>query len=383
MATCFLFTQGFDEEQCLSLRLDEFGQVDAPLALRPIQEVKALQLNARTIVVLPTESSSLHAVELPWLGERKARAAIPYALEEALAQQVSTLHFSFDRPHYQHHRYLVVATDRAYLVELIAKLDALHLNFDVLTLDWFALKENEVCATDAALLIRDKHFNGALSGDPAMLYFHQQEKNAPLLLFTDSLASFKNESGTLIDSVSSVWIAQRLLEITPMNLCQAELQHDTQQHSIRYWYRASAIVFGTLMLSLLLLNVFQLYFIKTKIADVDQKIAVSYHEFFPNSHGVISPKFRITQLLTSGFSNSDTAALWFLLDKLAHAFKDTPSTIDQLRFQHRSLSVTLVTKDFAALEAFQQALEKDKIKVIQSQAFSQKNEVRAILELSL
>ncbi len=105
VATCFIFTEVLNEDQCLCLRLDPNGQIDAPLALRSTSEVKALQMNARTIVVLPTQSSSLHEVELPLLGERKARAALPYALEEELAQNVTTLHFSFDQKHYKQNRY--------------------------------------------------------------------------------------------------------------------------------------------------------------------------------------------------------------------------------------------------------------------------------------
>ncbi len=383
MATCFLFTQGLDETQCLCLRLDPLGKVDVPLAVRPLEEIRALQSNARTIVVLPTESSSLHEVELPWLGERKARAAIPYALEEDLAQPVSTLHFSFDRAHYQHHRYQVVATDSTYLITLIDQLDALGLNFDVLTLDWFALKDNEICAIETELLVRDKQFNGALGGELATLYLQQPEKNSELLLFTDSADVFKKFTGTFIDSVSKVWIAERLLETNPINLCQAELQHDTQQHHLRYWYRAGALALGALVLTSLILNLFQLHRLTTKIADIDQKTAVLYRTFFPEAAVVISPKFRITQLISAGFSDKDTAALWFLLDKLAHGFKNSALTIEQFRFQNRVLSVTLVTKDFATLEDLQQCLEKDKVKVAQSQATSMKNQVRATLELSV
>ena len=96
MTTCFLFARQFYDEACLSLRLDKNGEIDAPLSLRSFQEFKSLQRQSRTIIVLPTERSSLFEIELPWLGERKARAAIPYALEEQLAQNVATLHFAFD-----------------------------------------------------------------------------------------------------------------------------------------------------------------------------------------------------------------------------------------------------------------------------------------------
>ena len=383
MATCFLFTEGLDEAQCLCLRLNELGKVDAPLESRSIDAFRALQFNARTMVVLPAASSSLHHIELPWLVEQKARAAIPYGLEESLAQPVDRLHFSFDRQRYQHHRYLVVATDKQFLVDLITQLDALRIHFDSLTLDWFALHENEACGTDTVLLIRSPSFNGALSSELATLYGAQQEETIPLLLFNDSAPSFQTLKNTRIDNLSSVWIAERLFQNEPMNLCQGELRHDTNRYTLRYWYRAAAMIAGIWLLSALVLNMFHYHALTKKIAVIDQKIAVIYREFFPEARQVISPKFRISQLLRGGLSNNDSAALWFLLEKLAHAFKESPSTIEQVRFQSRMLSVTLVTKDFAALDDLEQRLQQEGVKVAQSQASSKKNQVMATLELSL
>lgn len=383
MATCFLFTQGFGEGQCLCLKLSSLGQVEFPLAMCSFEEIRTLQLNARTIVVIPTETSSLHQVEFPWLSERKARAAIPYALEERLAQDVSTLHFSFDRQHYQQGHYQVVVTDKGFLEDLIAKLDAAKLSFDLLTLDWFALNPDEICAMETVLLVRDSQFNGALSGELLDLYLTQQLENPPLLLFKDSDESFKKLSGTIIDSLACVWIAQRLLEASPINICQGELAHDNQQYDLLFWYRAAAGIAGSLLISVLLLNAFHLHVLNKKIFSTDQKISVIYHEFFPDASQVISPKFRISQWLTAGFSNDDSAALWFLLDKLAGAYQQTQTTIEQFHFQSRVLSVTLITKDFATLEDLQQRLQLDKVKVTQSQAASQKNQVQATLELSL
>ena len=383
MVTCLIFAEHLDEEQCLCLRLDENGQVDAPLALRPIHEVMALQLNARTIVVLPTENCSFHDVELPWLGDRKANAAIPYALEEELAQNVTTLHFTFDRQHYYNNRYLVVVTDKQFLLDLINKLDSLNLDFDMMTLDWFALKDNEACMTEKGLLIHDALFKGALSGELATIYLSNKDKNAQLFMFSDSTSPPEDISVTRIDSLTCVWIAQRLLKANMMNLCQGELQHSTHLHSSKRWYRASAIVAGVLLVSTLLINAVYLYVLNTKNAELDAKIAVIYHEFFPNSPQVVSPKFRIGQLLKGGLAKGETSSLQSLLEKFAHAFKAHQFTVEQFRYQGQVLSVTLVSKDFAELEKLQLQLQQAKVKVTQSQASSHDHQVVATLELSL
>ncbi len=109
------------------------------------------------------------------------------------------------------------------------------------------------------------------------------------------------------------------------------------------------------------MNGFYLHSLKTRIAEVDRKIAVLYHDFFPEAKQVKSPRFRVTKLLSEGNSNSDTSSLWLLLDKLASAFNNNLHTIEQFRFQNRTLSVTLVSNDFAALENLQQRLKQEKV----------------------
>ena len=383
MTTCFLFVEQFDDEQFLSLCLNEDGQVITPLVRRSIDELRALQLNAKTIVVLPAQRTSFHTVELPWLGDRKARAAIPFALEEQLAQNVTTVHVAFDRKHYQNNHYVVAIIDKAFLTDLIARFDAANLSFDLITIDWFALTENEACVTERGLLVNDNVFKGALSGELSALYLKDRPKAEPLLMFTDSLPVKEAVTSTLVEELSAVWLAKRLLKATPMNLCQGALQHDTTQQSGRYWYKASAFVAGALLASVVLFNIVYLYSLNASITELDIKIAVIYREFFPGASQIISPKFRIGQLLKGGSANSDTVSLWTLVDKLAQTVNGDQLTIDQLRFQRHVLSVTLTSKNFAALEDLQQRLQQAKVKVTQAQASSQSNQVKAILELSL
>lgn len=384
MSTCFIFIQNLDAEELPCLRLDQNGEIEAPLALCAISELSVRQQNARTIIVLPTETSSLYDVELPWLGERKSRAAIPYALEEQVAQSVNILNFAFNRDYYNNDRYLVVVTDKQFLVNLMARLDSLNLQFHLITLDWFALQENEVCVAEKSLIVHDKIFNGALSGELATLYLENKERKGQLLLFQDSmpLSSKQKKEATFIDDFSLVWIAKRLLKAKKMDLCQGELQHGMREHVSMYWYRICALIMVLIIAIGLCFKAIYLYSINTHIKELDNKIAVIYQKFFPEAKQVVSPKFRIEQLLKAN-NAPETSPLWTLLDTFGQAFKEGQFSIDQYRFQAKVLTVTLSSNDFAALENLQARLKKNNIKVSQVQASSQKDKVVATLELSL
>lgn len=381
MAICFLFSQHQLEENLLSLKLDSQGQIAAPLASRSTEEFKALQDGAETVVIVSAERCSLHELPLPWLAERKARAAIPYALEEQLAQTVSTLHFAFDRQHYKDNIYLVVVIDKDYLSGLIEKLDALEVAFDKITIDWFALNDGESCITHNNILVNDSVFKGALSGELASIYLHSSPQTE-IFLFNDSADYITDQETTKIDENALVWIAKRLHHNKPINLCQGAFQRGDQRSSIQFWYRAGAVLIGVWLLSLLILNTAKVIMLNHKIDSLDQEIAVIYREFFPEAKQVISPRFRIEQSLKSS-ADSQKSEFWSLLAALSKTYNPDNATIQQLLFQNKTLSVTLLTKDFVTLEALQQTLQQANIKVTQTQASSQDGQVIATLELKL
>lgn len=384
MATCFLFTQYLNDDGCLSLSLGQQGQVEAPLEQRSFADIKALQQNAQTIIVAPTDCFTLHQVEFPWLTERKARAAIPFALEDKLAQNVDSLHFSFDRAHYNNGHYLVVLGDKNLLAELINKFDNQGIRFDILTLDWFGLQRNEAAVTPSNILVNDDNFQGALSPELAILYCKPQPEPS-FYRFTDSNELLVKELSTpLIEIEDSwyCWLAKRLYTSKAMNLCQGELLHGSTHSKTKRWYQAAVVMSLVWLLSIFAVNAVKLYLLNKDISQVDAKIATIYHEFFPQAQQVISPRFRINQLLKTNQSNMDNT-FWALLDKLAGTFNSNKITFEQLRFQNQTLLVTLATKNFANLEDLQTRLQQKKVKVKQTQAATTNEQVVGILELNL
>lgn len=382
MAICYLFADHLDEEHGLCLCLDERGVVVMPLAHRTLEEIRAIQENMRMIVVLSAIHSTLHRVELPWLNDRKARAAIPYALEDQLAQNVSDLHFAFDRQHYRHNHYLVVVTDTHFLEKMIERLDALNIDFDTMTLDWFALNDQEGCLTDNALLVCDESFKGALGIELVPLFLNANHESLTLLKCRDSAQIEHTDRFNALDETSYHWIAGRLFLKEGINLCQGALRHDTRTESTQFWYWASGVLVGLWLLSWVCINAYHLHVLKTQTAKLDEEIATIYHEFYPNDKHVVSPEFRVRQLLHSD-SMGQNEAFWPLLEKLSHTLNPSEFTIIQMRFQNKVLSLTLTASDFAALEGLELQLQKKGVKVTQLEASSSTHKVLATLELSL
>ena len=382
MATLFIFAKDVGEEQSLCLKLDSEGVVLSPLERLPHNEIRILQENAKTVVIIPTNRCSFHEVSLPWLPDRKARQAIPYALEEALAADLGQLHFAFDKAHYQQGRYLVAVIEKQYLLQCMRTLDALNVRFDEMTLDWFALNPGEAVLTSDYLLVSQDSFKGALSGELLALYL-KREANTLKLLKCNNALSLRVKGAVKIAESAEVFIASRLLNSHRMNVCQGELQHDDKWLTIKQWYKAAGALALVLVSCFILFKWFNLHQLNRRIGTVDQQIAMIYHDFFPHSSHVISPKFRISERLKEGGSDRETASFWWCISKLSQAFDEKQNTIEKINFQYPTLSVTLSTPNFEALENLQLRLQKKGVSVTQAQASTHENKVLATIELRL
>lgn len=387
MSKCFLFINSLQENSYLSLGLDSQGHIKEELTLRNADSIKTLQYNADTIVVLSTSLSSLHTVDLPCLVEKKAQAAIPFALEEKLAQNITSQHFAFDKNHYQDGKYLVSVIDKSFLRELIAKLNKEGIIFHTITLDWFALSPNEMAVCDDYLLINTETFQGALSQDLVSLYFSSSQYSSSNL----SCYHFSNKNSDLLQQTSLKiikinehyyhWIASRLQAINPLNLCQGEFEQGDLQQAVKRWYIAAFTMGFLCILAFILHHGTKIHSFHKEMHNLDTEIAHIYHEFFPQATQVISPKFRITQLLkTNQLSQQNN--FWILLNALAKIL-NSDDKIRQINYQNNMIMLTLALENFQRLENIQEALQKINIKVKQTQALMENHQIIGTLELSL
>ncbi|MDF1684883.1 MAG: type II secretion system protein GspL [Legionellaceae bacterium] len=388
MTTCFLFLESIEvntvqREQLWAVRLDDAGEVDLPLASYTIEEIKSMQIGSQTVVVLPASIASLHRLDLPKLSSRKAREAIPYALEEELAEPVSELHVAFDRDTQGDSKYRVVVINRLRLRAWMLELEALELPFDAITLDWFAVQLGEVCATATDLLVHQDTIVGALSPLMATQYLTAHPEACAGFAFDDSEASLQQHDLLAAHEGSyRLFVAKRLLAGSYVNLCQGGFQHRTHDKTGSLWYGVCGALLVAWFVSVLGMNAIALHRLQIKQAGLDKQIAKHYHVFFPEAKQVISPRFRIERLLNqTGAAPHDS--FWMLFDTLANVVALNPLDIESIRFRDQTLWVSVAAQDFALLEAFEQKLKNARVRVKKTQARTRDNQVTATLELRL
>jgi general secretion pathway protein L len=201
------------------------------------------------------------------------------------------------------------------------------------------------------------------------------------LLFENSHFPINDPSIKKKNEHSLEWIARKLLNTKPLNLCQGDMQQGNTSAWIRKGYILSAVSAGIWLFSIILTQSMVLHSLNKQTRIIDSQIATIYHQFFPEAKQVISPKFRISQLLSKN-SNGDQSHFWLLIAQFEKIIDDSVVHTQQLRYQNKTLFVTVVSPDFANLEQLENNLKKASLKVSQTEASTQEQQVIATLELS-
>lgn len=393
--TCFLFVQTDELNTILSIRMDMQGQIEQPLKLRTSEEIRALQDNARTIVVFPSQWCGLYQVELPVLSDRKAREAIPFALEDHLAQSLNQVHFAFDKAHYAEGKYWVIVINKQIMTYWMDKLSHLDIAYDQITIDWFALQPEEGCVATDTILIHTQAFQGALSLDVWEHSTHDWAKDLHWQVFADSPALSEWSNIPKQPHSIHIWFAERLCKAKIINLCQGEFQHATTQTTVIRRYQFAGILALAWLISFVAIHVGLYTFVHHQSQKLDQQIAQTYRVFFPGAQKVVSPKARITQLLKQNQSGNNTA-LWSLMESFSLALVQAKpegvtknhvtkmaSQVQSIHYQSSILTVLFLCDNFSALEQIELFLQKRRVRVKQISAGTEEDKVMAKLELSL
>ena len=107
--------------------LDDHGQIEGGIHKGELGDITGVAGGRKVTVVVSGEDVVLTEAEVPGGNLTQARKAIPFSLEESLAQDVDDLHFAVGKPVEDNH-YPVAVVSRARMEALQAQLDDAGIN---------------------------------------------------------------------------------------------------------------------------------------------------------------------------------------------------------------------------------------------------------------
>ncbi len=292
--------------------VDEAGKLTTPVRVGDLSDAVEDATGRRVLVLVPAAEMLLTQVTVPSNNRQRVRKAVPFALEDTLAEDVDELHFALGRQDGQQ-QWPVAVVARERMDAWLARLHEAGLLPDRLVPESVALP---LTLGSSSLLLEEEH--ALLRDQPASAQVVTADTLAGLL----DLMTARNEEGielrvwhcggelpTWLAPVSAkvepcdggplAVFAQGLAESeNPIDLLQGAYSRKEQYSQLWRPWRAAAIL---LLVSFLVAGVQQgLHYrqLKTESADLTARIEQIYRQSFPSGR-VVNPRVQMEQQLTA------------------------------------------------------------------------------------
>lgn len=375
--TLFIFIEDTElSPPFASLLLDEKEGIIESYEKREIESLKKIQHHARIHVVLPATLAKPYIVQLPTL--KKAALTVPNLLEDDLIQDTDELHFALDAKQTINHHYLATVIDKNLLANILEKLNALALAPDIISHDFIWTPEPTLFLTERYALLNE--VDKAAVFAPDIVSFYQHHPDTRVMTFSNTHPSLAKTIHYPAEDKHTdtyqTYFAKECMNSSVCNLLQGAFQKKTSHLS-----RFPLISYGIALTALLLFfgaHITQYATYKQELNGITHQNQTLYKVFFPNSQGMVSPRFRIEQLLKSQHDNASDHRFFDLLHALNQtAASHTDIQFEQIQFEDGGLELDITAKTFDRLETFKTAFKQHPVNIKQLSAKTQRKVVKA------
>ncbi len=315
------------------------------------------------IGVAPGNATTFHSVEIPAKKRANMLAAVPYALEESLSEDVDQLHFTvLDWTPEGFAHVMVIA--KALLQEWIKTFSDAGVEFDNIISELSLLPIHPVC--DASVVkqsadsyaVKSSPYKAFICDQDAFNYWweDQQQQKLTLSINDRTLASELRSAG--IDNVSHwpigddfrSWTEQapELVDKVPQVLHgDYEPEHLKPSAS---WLNIAA---GLAACALVLLggsHWVEASKLQKQVDENQQEIRALFEEAFPNEEYLDRPRRQLASLLSISEGNPASEVFQYLLGVVTIVVPENQSQIEEINFRDEQLQIGVVASSFAALE---------------------------------
>lgn len=382
-----------------------------------LAEAAAQAVGARVSVLVPGSDVLLAQVELPTMKAQRLSKAVPFALEEQLAEDVDDLHVAIGQ---QNKQGIVTnaVVSRTRLEAWLAQLKAAGLHADVMTPEVFGVHWEQDDAAEQggwSMMIdgqRGLLRTGAQTGlafemsnlSPVMqACFDEVGDKFPaslrLIVCDDERFESSEEyrllaevcaaknidlSLDLRDEARSVTLARSFDEQHAINLLQGDFSRKQQLEKLLRPWRPAIILLGLWLVMQVGMFVVEYSHLSSSSTELREQIEAVYRDAFPQSRNIVNPKVQMQrglEKLRNGGGQSE--GLLALLAQAGAVFKDTDGIkLRTLRFKSNKLDVDVEMPDLQSLDKLKQRLsEEAKLQVEIVSASSREGKVESRLAL--
>ena len=321
------------------------------------------------IGVAPAYATTFHTVDIPTRKRSNMLAAIPYALEESLSEELERLHFTVsDWTPGQAATVIVIARDVleawiAVFTDAGVKLDAIVSELSLLPLHPDS-EATLVRPADDQYLVKTDANDGFFCDQEAFDYWWSDENNRQLALAVDDQAlatELKQQGGEGISHWSIGKDFRSWMLHGPAALkTAASLLHDKYEpEHLKPRSSMLNIAAGIAAAALLMLGVSHWYEaaqLEQRLQDNQQAVRALFEQAFPDEEYLGVPRRQIASLLSISEDGPADEMFQYLLEASAQAVPQHSAQLDEINYRDHQLQIGVTAPNFAALEKLTEQL---------------------------
>ncbi|HEX6550718.1 MAG TPA: type II secretion system protein GspL [Gammaproteobacteria bacterium] len=330
-------------------------------------------------VLVPGAMVSLLYASIPTRNRQKVLQAVPFALEDRLAEDIESLHFALGER--DEHGYTVAVLKRSHVSEWLAQLSAAGITPDELVPEMLALPVQEAtlqlaldagqvltrlpdgsgfCADLAmAPLLIERQLTGlrvTVACDKAIVHAPEQDATDSLVPALEAL-QLEVQSAPLNDGLLPLFAAA-LHNRPGLNLLQGEFaRHQGMGEHWQRWRLAIGLLIAFCVIGITQQGVayFQL---RHQASQLDAQVLAQFHKALPDIHRVVDPRAQIQQRLNRLSGSSDSSGPLPMLMSLGIALQaNSKVQLSGFSYHAGTLQVQVQADQIQALDDLKNALQ--------------------------
>lgn len=368
------------------------------------------------ILIVPATDVSLKILQLPKVNRRKIQQAIPYMLEQYLAEDTNKLHFSFMRN--KHDDSVTIAiVKKELMVKWLNQLQDNQLKVTACIPESLLLPMHNdgwtITLEDQSAIIRFNRYQGTAIEQSLLPYLLEQKLNTLKKDDFDSARLNKDQTDHVAQPVFHIYLhsveqykdllakikGQTKLHIQdkpllltladtiqnnkcPLNLLQNEFQ-PIEKINKRSWMIMLCLLVSMIPL-MFTAKIAQNLTLKNQLNNANGQVSSSYQQIFPQATSVTAPRIRIQEKIDALRQGQQNSPFIQLLSIAGESLQQIPGIqLNSLVFNNEQLTMQLKTNSAANLDRFSNTLRQYNIQITENNISAENNAVAGTLSIVL
>lgn len=405
-ATLLIHYDPADPGQATWSHVNSQGELTSRITTGSLNDAALLAEHNRVTVLLDSTQVHLNHVSLPTSNRQKMLRAVPYALEDQLAEDIDDFHFVIGKTDARLGT-AVAGIRRSTLQSLLTSFEAAGINVDTVIPDavctpaapdqWSVLihagralfQYGELIATVIDIenlpLLLQARLDKSETRPERITLFHPDGDEPDIDL--DTAGDQTEIIKVAYNTHPLVVFCSEFARARSLNLLQGEFKPKRKSTGQWHRWRLAGSLAAVWLVLYLGINLFELNRLKTRNIEIGHQIESIYKKSFPGSKRIINPRVQMEQKLNElrgggGAQGSQFLALLTESVPIITAQKDIK--VQSIDFRNNRMDIGLTGTNLQSVETLNKQLNKGaKLKTEITSATAEKNIVKGSIRLEM